>query len=455
MSERTVVALSTPPGESAIAVVRMSGEEAPIILARMAPEAEAWESHTTHKAIIKDSAGETVDEVLAVIMRKPDSYTGENVVEISCHGSVQVVTAVIERALELGAELAGPGEFTKRAFLNGKMDLAQAEAVADLISSETRLQSRVALEHLRGGLSERIRIMERKLLEQLSLVEVSIDFSQEEIEPYSPEKLAGVAGEIEAGMRDLIDSGIPGRKLRQGIRVTLSGPRNAGKSSIYNTLLGEERAIVSHIPGTTRDILRERIHIKGFTYFLEDTAGLGDTGCEVEAKGISAGMRAAGAADMVIFVLDGSRKPPRQEIERARNIQIERHVIVLNKKDLGLRISGEKAAELIGAGRVIEVSAVTGEGLDKLKEWIYQNTVSPGVSRVMSERIAVNSRQREALARAKDALARMENAIFEGEGAEILAVELREAINECGKITGRSVEDDLLDNIFKNFCIGK
>ncbi len=450
-----MVALSTPPGESAIAVVRMSGDEAPGILARMAPETEAWESHATHKAIITDGSGEPIDEVLAVIMRKPDSYTGEDVVEISCHGSTQVVTAVIERALELGAEVAGPGEFTRRAFLNGKMDLAQAEAVADLISSETRLQSRVALEHLRGGLSKKIRKMERKLLEQLALVEVSIDFSQEEIEPYSTEKLVEATGGIRAQMKELIDSGIPGRKLRQGIRVTLSGPRNAGKSSIYNTLLGEERAIVSHIPGTTRDILRERIHIKGFTCFLEDTAGLADTGCEVEAKGISAGMRAAGDADMVVFVLDGSRRPEPGEIERARKIERQRHIIVLNKKDLGLAISGEKAAELIGAGSVIEVSAVTGKGLDMLKEWIYQNTVSSGVSRVMRERIAVNSRQREALGRAEDALARVEAEISRGAGAEILAVELREAISACGSITGRSVEDDLLDNIFESFCIGK
>lgn len=455
MGEKTIVALSTPPGESAIAVVRISGEDSAGILESMAPGSSSWKPHALNRALLKDRRGEPIDEVLAVLMKGPDSYTGEDVVEISCHGSPHLVTAIIEEAIHNGAEVAEPGEFTKRAFLNGKIDLAQAEAVADLISSETRLQSRVALEHLMGGLSERIGGLEGKLLEMLSIVEVSIDFSEEDIEAFSPDGLIRASGELRRGIISLIESHIPGRKLRQGIKVTLTGPRNAGKSSIYNTLLGEERAIVSHIPGTTRDILRERIHIKGFTYFLEDTAGIAETGCELEAMGISVGREAVEAADLVIFVLDGSGELKDPDLDLARMIRERKRLVVVNKKDLGLKNDRDKVARLLDTESVIEVSAITGEGLDSLKEWIYDSTVSSGITRVAKERIAINARQRGALEKALASLERMEREVSQGQPPEIIAVELRAAAAACAEITGRSVEADILDNIFSNFCIGK
>jgi tRNA modification GTPase len=455
MDSGTVVALSTPPGESGIAVVRISGPDAVTILERMAPGALSWPSHTSHKRALKSAEGETIDEVLVQVMRAPDSYTGEDVVEISCHGGMQIVSEVIEGIMRFGARAAGPGEFTKRAFLNGKLDLAQAEAVSDLIAAETKLQRRVALEHLEGGLSRKVRVMEQRLLDQLALVEVSIDFTEEEIETYDSEELGRVAGELKGKIEELLDSEVAGGKLRRGIRVTIMGPRNAGKSSIYNALLGEERAIVSPVPGTTRDILRERIHIEGFTYYLEDTAGIADTGCDIEAKGISIGKRAAREADLVMFVIDGSI-PWKGEIAGGReSIDLSKTLFVLNKIDLGLLISRQEAADELGSPNIAAVSAETGEGLDSLRRWIFERTVRGEVEEIGRERIAVNARQGAALREARDALTRLVAALDDGAPAEILGAEIRAAVDACGAVTGRIVTEDLLDVIFDRFCIGK
>jgi tRNA modification GTPase len=455
MQGETIVALSTPPGESGIAVIRLSGREAESILERLSGGRTGWRSHHISRTNLIDNNGELIDEAMAVLMKGPESYTGEDIVEIYSHGSLQVVAELIETILELGAETADPGEFTKRAFLNGRLDLAQAEAVADLIAAETKLQRQVALEHLEGGLSRAVREIEERIREQLALVEVSIDFSEEEIPTYDPE---GMLREIES-MRDvlkrLIESEKTGMKLRRGIRITILGARNAGKSSLYNALIGEERAIVSPVPGTTRDLLSERIHIGGFTYHLEDTAGIAETGCEIEAKGISIGRNAAGRADIVLFVVDGSegiQEGAAEEIERMKGRKI---LCVLNKKDLGLAVGEEEAAHRLGVGRVISVSALDGDGLDELRGWVYDESVTARSVKVGKERVALNARQADAIRRADEALERLENGMKAKAPAELLSVELRAAADECGSVTGRSVADDLLDTIFQRFCIGK
>jgi tRNA modification GTPase len=455
MNGDTVVALGTPPGESGIAVVRVSGPAAVSLVDAMAPGAGAWPSHTSHLRPIRDGRGEILDEALIQVMRAPDSYTGENVVEISCHGSMQIVSEVIEELVRRGARVAGPGEFTRRAFVNGKLDLAQAEAIADLIASETKLQRRVALEHLEGGLSRKVRSMEGILLEQLALVEAAIDFTEEDIDIIEPGNMRRVAGELQGRIEELLDSEVAGRKLRGGIRVTIMGPRNAGKSSIYNALLGEERAIVSPVPGTTRDILRERIHINGFTYHLEDTAGIAETGCDIEARGISIGRRAAREADLVMFIIDGSipwRDGVAGELEAADRTKT---LFVLNKIDAGLAIPRREAVQILGTPSVAAVSAKTGEGLEALRRWIYDRTIQQGTVEVGRERIAVNARQGVALREARGALARLAAAVDDGAPPEILSVEIRAAADACGTVTGRSVTADLLDAIFSRFCIGK
>ncbi|UCF04523.1 MAG: tRNA uridine-5-carboxymethylaminomethyl(34) synthesis GTPase MnmE [bacterium] len=455
MDGDTIVALSTPPGESGIAVVRISGPEAVAILDGLVSGAGVWTPNTVHKVTMRDRGGEPVDEVLATVRRAPNSYTGEDLVEISCHGSMQVVGDLIEEIIGRGGRTAGKGEFTKRAFLNGKLDLAQAEAVADLISAETKLQRRVALEHLGGGLSAKVREIEEALLGQLVLVEVSIDFTEEEITTYDPAEVGRIAGDLRRRIGGLLESEVAGGKLRRGIRVTILGPRNAGKSSLYNALLGEERAIVSSIPGTTRDLLRERIHIGGFTYYLEDTAGIGETGCEIEEKGMSISRKAAEETDLIVFVIDGS-------IDWAGTIGDEtaicgrgKTLFVLNKRDLGLHISAERTAGILGVERVVAISAANAEGLDELRQWIYEGTVMGETGEIARERIAVNARQGAALREADEALVRLLDALGQGAPAEILSLEIRAAAEACGKVTGRSVTDDLLDTIFSRFCIGK
>lgn len=455
MDTRTIVSLSTPPGESAIAVVRLSGPRATRILDSMAPGAGTWPERRLRRAALAGADGESIDEVAAVVMRAPGSFTGEEMVEIYCHGSMFVAGEIVAQAMRLGAAAAEPGEFTRRAFLNGKIDLVQAEAVADLIEAETRLARDVALGMLRGALSRRLEEAAHRLRRLLSLVEASIDFvEEEEIGAIDRDALAREAGEVREELEELAASARAGRRLRGGIRVTIAGPRNAGKSSLYNALLGEERAIVSSVPGTTRDLIRERIHIGGFTYHLEDTAGLAETSCEIEGRGIAIGREAAAGADLVLFVVDGHEGwtgEARREHARLANAAI---VVVLNKADLGLRVDPAAIGEGAGEKEPIVLSAATGAGLDELRKRIFHLTVGGRAGRIARERIAVNARQAAALADAAAALGRLGEAAA-SRPVEILAVELRDATAAIGRVTGRDVAVDILDEIFSRFCVGK
>ena len=451
----TIVALSTPPGSSGIAVIRISGPDAIGILDAMTPGARAWEPGTLHNRVLRGSGGEALDDAVAAVFHGPNSYTGEDTAEISCHGSMQVVSAIIEESSRAGARLAGPGEFTRRAYISGKLDLSQAEAVADLIAAETRLQVQVALEHLEGGLSRKVAAIEQRLRAKLALVEVSIDFPEEEIEILSANDLNAVCEEVRLEISELLESEVAGGKLRQGIRITITGPRNAGKSSLYNALLGEERAIVSPLPGTTRDVLRERIHIGGFTYYLEDTAGLAEAGCEVESEGMRRGREAAGAADLVLFVVDAGEGWTGGALEELEAHEGRNRLVVVNKADL-IPGGGEAAEESpAGAARTVAASALTGEGLAGLREKIFEFTTNGEVSSINRERIALNIRQGMALRRAEEALERLGRELAANSPAEILSLELREALDACGEVTGGSAADDILDEIFSNFCIGK
>ena len=455
MASEAIVALSTPPGESGIAVVRMSGPGTVDIVEAVAPGAARAPSHTLFLCTLRDKDRKAIDEALVCVMRAPASYTGEDMAEISCHGSMQVVSELLEEILRRGARLAAPGEFTKRAFLAGKLDLAQAEAVADLISSETKLQREVAMEQLEGGLSRKVRELEERLVAELALIEVSIDFSEEDVPVYSPERTRAAAREIRGKIASLLEGEVAGERLRRGIRVTIVGPRNVGKSSLYNALIGEERAIVSPLPGTTRDLLRERIHVGGFTCHLEDTAGIAATGCEVEARGIEIGREAAGRADLVMFVVDGSAGPPDDFADEIARIDREKLLCVISKKDLGLRVSPEALRETYGVDAAIAVSSLTGEGLEDLRARIFDRTVKRSASELGRERIALGARHAAALREADEALARLEALLDERASEELLSVEVRSAADALGAVTGRAATDALLEIIFSNFCIGK
>ena len=454
MEGETIVALSTPPGESGIAVIRISGARAQETLDGLAGR-KTRETHRIYHEKLIDEEGRIIDEALVVLMKAPNSYTGEDVIEISCHGGLQVVSEILEAVMRLGVMPAAPGEFTRRAFMSGKLDLAQAEAVADLIASETKLQRQVAIEHLEGGLSKSVREIEERILEHLALVELSIDFTEEELPTYDTNEMTASAAGLVEKLETLLKTDVAGIKLRRGIRITILGARNVGKSSLYNALIGEERAIVSPIPGTTRDLLRERIHIEGFTYYLEDTAGIAETGCEIEARGISIGRRAARGADIVLFVIDGSLAPDESVLEELERIGGAEKLCVLNKKDLGLSLDEEAAARRFGVDRVVAVSALEGTGLDGLKRWIHETSVTGSAADIGRERIAVNARQADALREASEGLERFIASAREGAPAELLSADLRSAAESCGLVTGRSVTDDLLDTIFSRFCIGK
>jgi len=455
MEKDTIVALSTPPGESGIAVVRISGSAAAGIVEAMASGACLPPPRTLSLVTLKDRSGEPIDEALVALMRAPLSYTGEDMAEISCHGSMQVVADILDEAVRLGARLAAPGEFTKRAFLNGKMDLAQAEAVVDLIAAETKLQRKVAIEQLGGALSRKVRSLEEILLGELALVELEIDFSEEDVPKRAPEDMLGIAGKARAAIAALLESEIAGERLRRGIRVTILGGRNVGKSSLYNALVGEERAIVSPVAGTTRDLLRERIHIGGFTCRLEDTAGIAETRCEIEAKGIEIARAAALEADLVLFVVDGSAEIPGEARDEISRIDAGKILCVLNKSDLGLRYSLAEARALLGTPDVVAVSALLRSGLEEVRARIFEKAVKRPAGDIDRERIAVNARQAGALRDADGALARLETEIRDGAPAEILSVETRCALDSLGTITGRSMTAALLDTIFAKFCIGK
>ena len=455
MENDVIVALSTPPGESGIAVVRISGSSAVRILDAMAPGAHLAPSRTLTLVTLSDGSGEPIDEALVAVMRAPASYTGEDMAEISCHGSMQVVSDLMDEIARLGARLATPGEFTKRAFLNGKLDLAQAEAVVDLISAETKLQRKIALEQFGGALSRKVRALEEALLGELALIEASIDFSEEDLPVRAPEETLEAARKARVAIAALLESEIAGERLRRGLRVTILGGRNVGKSSLYNALIGEERAIVSPIAGTTRDLLRERIHVGGFTCRLEDTAGIAETRCEIEAKGIEIARAAALEADLVLFVVDGSEEIADETKDEISRLAPEKLLCVLNKSDLGLRRPLDEARGRLGARDAIAVSALRHEGLDDLRTWIFEKAVRRAAGELDRERIAVNARQAVALREADEALERLAGAIDEGAPAEILSVETRCALDALGAITGRSMSEALLETIFTKFCIGK
>ena len=448
--EDTIAALSTPPGESGIAVVRVSGAGALPILSDVFQTTQKttddeWEHRRVYHGRIVDD-GEAVDEVMCTVIRGPDSYTGQDIVEVSCHGGVVVVSALLELLMKKGARAAEPGEFTKRAFLAGKMDLIQAEAVADLIHARSELQRQVAQHQLEGALSERINRLAGEMLDLLGLIEANIDFIEEDIDTLDVDAAVATLAQQKAALDELLDHGAIGRPFREGYQVAIAGPVNAGKSSLFNRLLGESRAIVTEIPGTTRDVLREPIVIDGVLFMLQDTAGLRGTKDRVEAIGVDLAENAADRADVVLFVVDGSA-PLAGDVEgRVAAADGERAIVVINKEDLG------QAVELSGA---VVVSAHTGAGLDGLRAALLDRVGRDQLSWIARERVVLNSRLARVLRAARTQLDKVEANLRTRAPLEILALDAREALQHYESATGKRYEDGLLDVIFSRFCIGK
>jgi len=452
----TIAAIATPYGESAIGIVRLSGEKSLEILKKIfkSPSGKIKPRYA-HYGYIVNKNGEPIDEAVVIYYKAPHSYTGEDMVEINLHGNPLILKEVLNRILEEGARLAEPGEFTKRAFLNGKLDLTQAEAVAELISAKTELARKLALNQLRGALSREIKPLREELLMLHALVESSIEFEEEDIPTIEKEDLEKRLEKILQRVDKLLQTAKTGKAIRQGIKLAIVGRPNVGKSSLFNRLLGEERAIVTDIAGTTRDYIEETVNLKGIPISLIDTAGIRETSDLVERIGVERSLQKLKEADVVLFVLDASKeKPSEEDLKLARLVEGVKKptIVVLNKIDLGRKLDLSQLP--LKAERVVEVSAKTGEGIEKLADVILEVS---GVQTAEGGNIYISVRHEELLKKAKKALENALKYLREGEfySPEILMLDIREASDALGEIIGEVTTEDVLGQIFSTFCIGK
>jgi tRNA modification GTPase len=456
MLEDTIAAISTPLGEAGLAVVRLSGPKAiqmanawfePIGRESLKP-VEA-PSHTLHYGKIQRD-GRVIDEVMLAILRAPRTFTREDMVEITCHGGILVTKLVLDVVLAHGARLAQPGEFTKRAFINGRIDLTQAEAVADLIHSRTELSLAAAHEQLAGKLSARIQILRNDLLSILAHVEAHIDFPEEDIAPATKDQLALKIENALTFMRELLATSREGQILRRGIRVAIVGKPNAGKSSLLNQLLGHDRAIVSPIAGTTRDTIEETANIRGIPVVFIDTAGLRHSHDPIEKEGFRRSKQTMVQAELILHVFDQSEPDSVADNDSLADFGSKPRLLILNKTDLPARLTLPENTQHL----TIPVCCTTGTGIEALKDKIKETVWSGDIKNEMLD-VMINSRHQEALERATHAAENTLSTLRDNVPLELTAMELRIAVNAVGEIVGQTTTEDLLDTIFSQFCIGK
>ena len=395
-----------------------------------------------------------MDEVLAVYMKGPKTYTAEDVVEINCHGSMVSLRKTLALVLRKGARLAEPGEFTKRAFLNGRMDLSQAEAVIDLIKAKTDRSFDIAVSQLEGELSGRVGAIREKLLDVLVNITVNIDYPDEDIEELTYVELKKNISEINDMIRILTSSASAGRMIREGIRVAIVGKPNVGKSSLMNGLLRESRAIVTDMPGTTRDTIEEAISIKNIPVYLTDTAGIRETTDTIEQIGIEKTKEAFNSADFIIFILDGSEELTEEDRLIMEYIGERNALVLINKNDLGQKIDAHEIRDAMPGVRVIQTSLIKGEGIteieDTIEELVYGGRISQKESLMVN-----NVRHIELLNRAADSLRDAYNMADAGEALDFIEVDVKNAYELLGEITGETVSDDIINEVFSRFCLGK
>ena len=459
MLDDTIAAIATPLGQGGLAVVRLSGPQAMQVADQcfvpagaQSVKPSAASSHTIHYGRMVRS-GQTVDEVLVAVMRAPRTFTREDTVEISCHGGVLPAKLVLDTLLENGARLAGPGEFTRRAFLNGRIDLAQAEAVADLIHSRTELALQAANEQLAGKLSQRINQLRDDMIKTLAHVEAHIDFPDEDISPDTRGQLIARLERGVAFMEELLRTANEGQILRRGIRAAIVGRPNAGKSSLLNQLLGHDRAIVSPIAGTTRDTIEETANIRGIPVIFIDTAGLREARDAIEVEGIRRSRESLARAEFILHLLDASEPLTTADERYFAEFADKKRILVLNKLDLPRQLVTPGSMATRGQ-TVVEVSCATGQGMEALKDAIKALAWSGELEAEMFQ-VMINSRHQEALGRARLATQRTIGVLRADETLELAAAELRSAVNAVGEIVGKTTTEDLLDSIFSQFCLGK
>lgn len=452
----TIAAVATPIGEGGISIIRVSGSEAlnivnSVFSSKSGKSILDMKSYTMKYGYIKD-AGEIIDEVIISFMKGPKSFTSEDVVEINCHGGVVSTNKVLDVVIRSGARLAEPGEFTKRAFLNGRIDLSQAEAVIDIIRAKTDLSMKSALAQSQGSLSREINKLREYLLNVLALIEYVVDFTEDDEEPDETIPLRvkeGIEKAI-ADMNKLIANAEEGKILREGLNLVIIGKPNVGKSSLLNALLKEKRAIVTDIPGTTRDVIEEYINLDGIPIKVVDTAGIRETDDLVEKIGVERSKEKIDQADLIILMLDISRRLDDEDNEIIKHIRNRKYVVLLNKIDLQSKIGKDELVEL---ENIIDISAKTGFGLNelknKIKELFFHGEIE-GESVIIS-----NTRHKQALYRAKDNCELALNSIINNEFLDLISIYVTSGLKALGEITGSELEEDLINKIFSEFCVGK
>ena len=456
--ETTIAAIATSPGEGGIGIVRISGIRAADIgntLFRAKKikdfkDAEPYRMYFGH--VMKEDR--PVDEGLAVFMKAPHSYTGEDVVEIQIHGSTEALRETLELALKSGAVPAARGEFTKRAFLNGRIDLAQAEAVMDIISAKGRAALSQAESHLAGALSRFVRECMNELKDLITKLEVTIDYPEEDLEDLTMEETGDALAAIDKSLSALLKRSEEGRVIREGLRTSIIGRPNAGKSSLLNALLQEERAIVTDVPGTTRDTIEEAVHISGVSLLLMDTAGLRETDNKVEQIGIERARASMEKADLILAVIDGSSPLDEEDKEILHSLVGKKAIVILNKYDLTPEVKAEDIWEIAGHVPVVSLSARYGSGMDELREELRKITEKQDTDagRVL---FLTNLRHVELVRKALDNVIRARASVREGLQADFIVIDLTEAWKTMGEITGDTMDDELIHSIFSRFCVGK
>lgn len=455
----TIVSLSTPPGSGALAVIRLSGSLAISIAdglfqGKSLPEQR---SHSLHYGVLKFQE-QLLDEVVIGLFKSPNSYTGEDVVEISCHASPYIIESILLACTTSGAQLAQPGEFTQRAFLHGKLDLSQAEAVADIIASENESQHRIAFQQMRGGYSDRIEAIRQELIDFAALLELELDFSEEDVEFANREKFFRLLDTAIQEIKQLIESFRLGNVIKKGIPVAIIGKPNVGKSTLLNALLQEEKAMVSAIPGTTRDFIEDTLQIEGITYRFIDTAGIRDTEDELEVQGIERGYEKMKQAQLILYLND-IHQPVADIVAHFRSLPIssEQQVfIVLTKSDEESNRCNaydiEEAVATLTGKPTLEISAKTRHNLDKLQQQIHK-LVTPATS--TGNMVVSNMRHWTAFQEALENLILVKSGMEQGISSEFVSIDLRKALQALGTVTGKITNEDILSSVFSRFCIGK
>ena len=454
----TIAAIATASGNSGIGIIRVSGDEAIEIVDKIFKSVNSdkklvnVKSHTINYGHIVDN-DKVIDEVLVSVMNGPHSYTGEDVVEINCHGGMIVIRKILEIVLKNGARTAEPGEFTKRAFLNGRMDLSQAEAVMDVINAKNEFALSSSIEQLNGRVSEKIKSLREKIIYNIAFIESALDDPEHiSIDGYS-EKLSKILEEVNGELSRLINNFDNGRIVKEGVKTVILGKPNAGKSSLLNLLLGEERAIVTDIEGTTRDTLEESINLNGVFLNLIDTAGIRDSEDVVEQIGVNKAKELAEKSDLVIFVADASKELDENDKEIINLIKDKQAIVLLNKSDLGTIINEKNVSEFDNKP-VITFSAKTGDGLDELENKI-RDLFYEGKVKYNDELYITNARQKESLINAKNSIEEVIKSVENDMPEDFYSIDLMDAYTYLGQIIGEIVEDDLVNEIFSKFCMGK